>query len=40
MSAVNYFAYKHKLVPDIMKAYNALAAENDIIERTEHAEVY
>lgn len=31
MSAADYFAYKHKLVPDIMKAYNALAAENDII---------
>lgn len=31
MSAVDYFAYKRKLVPDIMKAYNSLAAENDII---------
>ena len=31
MSARDYFRYKKKLVPDIMKAYNALAAENDII---------
>ena len=31
MSARDYFKYKKKLVPDIMKAYNALAAENDII---------
>ena len=31
MSARDYFQYKKKLVPDIMKAYNALAAENDII---------
>ena len=31
MSAADYFAYKRELVPDIMKAYNTLAAENDII---------
>ena len=31
MSARDYFAYKTKLVPDIMKAYNKLAEENDII---------
>ncbi len=31
MSARDYFKYKKKLVPDILKAYNALAAENDII---------
>ena len=31
MSARDYFKYKKKLVPDIMKAYNALAAKNDII---------
>ena len=31
MSARDYFKYKKKLVPDIMKAYNELAAENDII---------
>ena len=31
MSARDYFKYKKKLVPDIMKAYNALAEENDII---------
>ena len=31
MSARDYFKYKKKMVPDIMKAYNALAAENDII---------
>ncbi len=31
MSARDYFKYKKKLVPDVMKAYNALAAENDII---------
>ncbi len=31
MSARDYFKYKKKLVPDIMKAYNALAAQNDII---------
>ena len=31
MSARDYFAYKQKLVPDIMKAYNTLAEENDII---------
>ena len=31
MSARDYFAYKKKLIPDIMKAYDTLAAENDII---------
>lgn len=31
MSARDYFAYKSKLIPDIMKAYNTLAEENDII---------
>lgn len=31
MSARDYFQYKKKLVPDIMKAYNQLAEENDII---------
>lgn len=31
MSARDYFKYKKKLVPDIMKAYNSLAEENDII---------
>ena len=31
MGARDYFKYKKTLVPDVMKAYNALAAENDII---------
>lgn len=31
MGARDYFRYKKKLVPDIMKAYNTLAQENDII---------
>ena len=31
MSARDYFQYKKKLVPDVMKAYNALAEQNDII---------
>lgn len=31
MNARDYFKYKHKLIPDIMKAYNQLSAENDII---------
>lgn len=31
MPAREYFAYKHKLIPDIMKAYNELAEANDII---------
>lgn len=31
MSARDYFAFKHKLVPDVMKAFNGLSAENDII---------
>lgn len=31
MSARDYFAYKHNLIPDVMKAFSELAAENDII---------
>lgn len=31
MSARDYFKYKHKLIPDIMKAYRKLEEENDII---------
>ncbi|WP_274422047.1 cobyric acid synthase [Blautia sp. XA-2221] len=31
MSARDYFKYKKKLVPDVMKAFETLAAENDII---------
>ncbi|MDO4305659.1 MAG: cobyric acid synthase [Eubacteriales bacterium] len=31
MSARDYFKYKKKLVPDIMKAFDQLAEENDII---------
>ena len=31
MDAREYFAYKKELVPDILKAYNSLAEENDII---------
>jgi adenosylcobyric acid synthase len=31
MSAAEYFAYKAELVPHIMKAYNTLAKENDIM---------
>lgn len=31
MRAAEYFKYKKSLIPDIMEAYNALAAENDII---------
>lgn len=31
MSAVDYFKYKKSLVPDIMKAYNTLSEEYDII---------
>ena len=31
MSARDYFEYKKKLVPDIMKAFHKLAEENDII---------
>lgn len=31
MSARDYFKYKKKLVPDVMKAFDTLAAENDII---------
>ncbi len=30
-SARDYFAFKQKLIPEIMKAYNTLAAEHDII---------
>lgn len=31
MSARDYFKYKKKLVPEIMKAFQSLAAENDIL---------
>lgn len=31
MSAREYFRYREKLVPDILKAYETLASENDII---------
>ena len=31
MSAADYFRMKRTLIPDILKAYNGLAAENDII---------
>lgn len=31
MAAREYFAFKKQLIPDIMKAYNTLAANNDII---------
>lgn len=31
MRAVDYFKYKKQLIPDIMRAYDTLAAENDII---------
>jgi len=31
MSARDYFAYKHELIPDIMRAYNDLASRFDII---------
>ena len=31
MRAADYFKYKKQLIPDIMRAYNTLAAENDII---------
>lgn len=31
MSARDYFAYKQRLVPEILKAYHTLAEENDII---------
>ena len=31
MSAKDYFTQKKKLIPDIMKAFNSLAEENDII---------
>ena len=31
MRAAVYFKYKKSLIPDIMAAYNSLAAENDII---------
>ncbi len=31
MSAKDYFAYKKKLIPDIMRAYYALEQESDVI---------
>lgn len=31
MKAADYFRYKKQLIPDIMKAYNTLAAQHDII---------
>lgn len=31
MSATEYFAMKHSLIPDVMRAYNSLAEEYDII---------
>ncbi len=31
MRAVDYFKYKRELIPDIMHAYDTLAAENDIL---------
>ena len=31
MSATEYFRMKRQLIPDIMEAYNGLAAENDVI---------
>ncbi len=31
MRAAEYFRFKTQLIPDIMQAYNSLAAENDII---------
>ena len=31
MSARDYFAYKKKLIPHVMKAYQSLAEENDIV---------
>ncbi len=31
MRAVDYFKYKKELIPDIMRAYDTLAADNDII---------
>ena len=31
MSAADYFRMKRSLIPDILEAYNSLAAENDII---------
>lgn len=31
MSAADYFAYKHVLRDDVLRAYNSLASENDII---------
>lgn len=31
MTAAEYFAFKTKLIPDIMKAYNQLDSENDVI---------
>ena len=31
MSATEYFRMKRQLIPDILEAYNGLAAENDVI---------
>lgn len=31
MSAADYFAYKPKLIPDVLAAYRSLAAEHDVI---------
>jgi adenosylcobyric acid synthase len=31
MAAKEYFKYKEKLMPEVLKAYNSLASENDII---------
>ncbi len=31
MSAAEYYSIKHTLVPDIMRAYDSLAADNDVI---------
>lgn len=31
MSAREYFAYKHELIPEILAAYNALSAEVDVV---------
>jgi len=31
MPAAEYFAYKKRLIPDILRAYKSLAAENDVI---------
>jgi adenosylcobyric acid synthase len=31
MSAAEYFAYKHALIPDILRSFAALSKENDIV---------